>query len=550
MKNHLFKITWLTLIMALTLSLFVPYTAVLASNTSQASYYAVIRVSNNGTSTAYNVSVPLTFNTSYMINGDYFVSNLSNTAMIDNNGDNGYYNPAVVTNKTWMIFVPFIPADSSIDFTFYMGGNLNMSGNKSWFSGTAGGTTANSTSLHLGSNFSIIQSGYINTDYYNNKNLTAKTGSLVCNITSDGVVNVTAYDVGSLNLTLASGMHTIEIFHEPTTFGFRADYTAETVNCSDVNQDGLVNSTDVALVTHYILFPGAPGDPDYLTFLRCDVNLSGNVTVADQTLVAGNYKRLKYDLNMDGLTDQDDVTYLQSYILTSTPASLLIAADYNGNGAVTGADVTLLEAHVYITMATSDNLLDTAADWKFATNNTWRYLERQTIKVNGVTVQDISWQNAAIWVDASGYGNNLTPTFRTTTTNANVSAVLYDLQTDHEAILTDWDLNNYTNDLDIPDMPGGMYDATPTFPGTGVVNDISDAGGYPRSTLWFILPTILIVAAGLLIHDKTKSLFAQALITCLAVVFLSLIHVWAFWLIIPIGLISMAACLAGKVLNY
>jgi hypothetical protein len=202
--------------------------------------------------------------------------------------------------------------------------------------------------------------------------------------------------------------------------------------------------------------------------------------------------------------------------------------------------------------STPNAVLDTASDWAFAENSTWTYLESQTITINGTLRQSIGWQNAAIFVDASGNGQNATPSFRTTSSNADVSASLVDFQTDHEAALYSWDLYAYTNPVgDIPSQPGGMYEGVnPSFPGHSIPDEISVAGGIPTGLFWFLIPCLLVVLVGLLIHDKTKSLVAQIIVIGLCILFLSLLHIWSFWVIIPFAIMSLAFCLAGKVYGY
>lgn len=705
MNTHFFKIVWLSLAMAFTMMLVTPFVT-LASDVSQCSYYATIRITNNGTS-AYNVSVPLTLNTSYFVDNGYMSSSLNNTAMVNNYGNDTAYNPAILSNTTWMIFVPVIPANSSIDYALYMGGNQDADGKLSLIPGIVTGlSSVDSASLELANNFSISQTGFIDTSYAVGKNLTAKAGAIVCNVTANGNVTASITGIGSLTATdVATGEHTINLFSNGSIIGLRVDYDPITVNASDINLDGVVNQLDVDLVQHFILFPWHPGSlDDEGEYLRSDVDLSGNITVGDITRVSNNYTRLMYDLNVDGILNQLDVTALQNYILLGTPFSFKWAGDYNESGTVTNADVTILERHIYPTLTTTrsaqnitqssslsganaylysgsyirvaqympfpagtitnvgfylksfgsptgnvsciirdadDNILktmgeidasaltsnytwvqfndfsfynpvyrylsfdieyndgdssnkiavgftasdlsdgyrrlyntrwfgeyssdmlyqinyysptsvsDTSTDWQFAQNSTYNYLTTQTIAVNGTTVQDISWQNLAIWIDASGYGNNATPTFRTTTTNPNVTAYLMDIRTFHEAVLSDWDLSSYTNNLDIPDMPGGMYDdGSPTFPGHAIFDDASTASNLPTQLFWFIVPCCLLVFIGLIVHDKTKSLVAQFLIIMIVTIFISLTHVWAFWVIIPMALIGGASTLAGKVYGY
>jgi hypothetical protein len=561
------------------MSLFVPFpTSAIASNISQTSYVATIRIVNSGAA-AYNVSVPLTLNTSYLVNGDYVASNLSNSAMRDNYGNDTAYNPAVVSNTTWMIFVPSIPANSSIDYALYMGGGINAQGNKAWFAGTTGGTTANSTSLHLGNNFSISQTGYLDTSYANAKNLTAKTGSLVCNVTGVGNITATVYgdkiqpntnighsltaDTGSAQRFTAMPACTINnvafmLYKSGSPTGNAHIIVRRATDNYLLGNITTLNVTTLTTTPTWYSFTGTPitinsTTPDVMVCLEYyGGDFSNFVRIArNDNLLANESWYYLRDGNWTESAGYDltyNLTAAYQLPLSNVPSGYqTFTLTGNTSGTYLSAGNVQASSTFFI-----PNIPDTTSSWQFSSNNTWPYLQSQQIVVNGATVQDISWQNAAIWVDVSGYGNNMTPTFRTATTNANVSASLIDFRTNHEAVLTEWDLSSYTNPVkDIPSMPGGMYDpVAPTFPGAQIPNDVSNSAGIPTNLFWFLIPCLIMVSLGLLIHDKTKSLVAQAGVLAICILFTSLLHIWSLYVIVPYILMAGSFCLAGKVQNY
>lgn len=106
-----------------------------------------------------------------------------------------------------------------------------------------------------------------------------------------------------------------------------------------------------------------------------------------------------------------------------------------------------------------------------------------------------------------------------------------------------------TTNVPIPSMPGGMFDpGTPTFPGADVPGEFEAGAGV--SIFWFVFPLMLILLLGIFIHDKTKSLFAQATVMGLAICFVSFFHIWPLWMIAPFAMMSGACVLAGKVYSY
>lgn len=106
-----------------------------------------------------------------------------------------------------------------------------------------------------------------------------------------------------------------------------------------------------------------------------------------------------------------------------------------------------------------------------------------------------------------------------------------------------------TTNVPVPGLPGGWYDpGTPTFPGADVPGSFEAGSGV--TIFWFVFPLILILLLGIFIHDRTKSLFAQALVMGIAICFVSFFHIWPLWMIAPFAMISGACCLAGRIYSY
>lgn len=120
---------------------------------------------------------------------------------------------------------------------------------------------------------------------------------------------------------------------------------------------------------------------------------------------------------------------------------------------------------------------------------------------------------------------------------------------EQEQILTDWTIYGYTGDTPIPAMPSQMYDSlNATFPGHSFLDEIETAGDVPTGMLWWLIPGVIVLMLAMIIFDKTKSLAAQVIFLLVCMVFLSLAHVWALWMIIPLGLIAGACLIQNKVL--
>jgi hypothetical protein len=119
--------------------------------------------------------------------------------------------------------------------------------------------------------------------------------------------------------------------------------------------------------------------------------------------------------------------------------------------------------------------------------------------------------------------------------------------------LQSWSLTDYSSNLTIPSQPSEMYDESgPKFPGGTLPDEVSDAGGVPRSVFWTIIPLIILCLIGVAIFQVTHSLVAQAAVIgiVMVVVCTLLLHVWPLYLIVPYVLDVSAICLAGKVYGY
>jgi len=127
---------------------------------------------------------------------------------------------------------------------------------------------------------------------------------------------------------------------------------------------------------------------------------------------------------------------------------------------------------------------------------------------------------------------------------------MVDFRVENEQILTDWEVGGASSgDSPIPGQPSQMYDSlNATFPGAGILDDVEAAGNVPVGTLWFMIPGMIVVVLGLMMHDKTKSLGGQFILMLICMIFLSLAHVWALWMIIPFSLISGACLVQNKVI--
>ncbi len=223
----------------------------LASNISSAIFTSTITITNNSTSNATAVIVPFTANTSAMITQGILQSDAIDSALT-NGGTDIPYMPQP-SSKNWWLFIPSLDPYSSITYNLYTGGGTTMNSALSYFPGSTGMTTTdNDTNLEPSSNFTITQTGGLNTDNGTNKNLVSKASALSLFVSSRVADNVTAWivgggiDVGSAAIDRAGTTSANETLIDLTNSA-NATGVIETVSLWFTT-----NATDVRVGTFYL----------------------------------------------------------------------------------------------------------------------------------------------------------------------------------------------------------------------------------------------------------------------------------------------------------
>ncbi len=149
--------------------------------------------------------------------------------------------------------------------------------------------------------------------------------------------------------------------------------------------------------------------------------------------------------------------------------------------------------------------------WYFAESAAMPYMEYTKIWYDGVLKLHLAWQNSATFNDLSIGGNNATPTFRTSSSNSNVSATLASFTPKSPAQITSFTTGaagTLTVFGPVSSMPTQMYteNDTSTFPGGTVIDALLDSSGTPRSLWWYPFLFIGIAIIGLLTYEATTLL--------------------------------------------
>lgn len=192
-----------------------------------------------------------------------------------------------------------------------------------------------------------------------------------------------------------------------------------------------------------------------------------------------------------------------------------------------------------------------ANDWYFVTNGSMPYMEYHKITTSGTLTQHIVFELDTTFTDLSGNGNDATPTFRTTSSNADVSATFSNYRPVKEAQYTG------TGEEDMPDFIGPAPDEPPTMysegtinlPGSELINTILDGGNIPRSLFWFPALFLSVIAVIFVVAWVSKSLMISVISGGALMAYFSLAGGIPFWTVIIYAVIGAALVLKRETIG-
>jgi len=207
--------------------------------------------------------------------------------------------------------------------------------------------------------------------------------------------------------------------------------------------------------------------------------------------------------------------FYTGYVLASrlyddalTPAEIL--QNFNA-----GKSKTSIGGDIYI-YSTLSGVPDNANDYISFTNGVMPYVEYQEITIGGVQKQYVDWEYGSTFTDSSGSGHWATPTFRTVTSDLNVTAAMTGLFPVTEAKTSAFTLGGITDILTTdPSSIPQMYtelDVTRIPAGAGI-NAILNEADVPQALWWFPFLFGIIIILGLLAYGATTMRIYQGMVT-------------------------------------
>jgi len=377
------------------------------------------------------------------------------------------------------------------------------------------------------------------------------------------VINCTAWTLGATNLTWDGGTSSIRVTGTGAFTGGGKTYYEVQLNGSAHAVSG--SNT----FTNFIL----PADTTQtITFAD-----GTNQTITNAT-ITGSVGKIK-TLQGSGVAGWTITKAGGSYVaadylnLSYSTASPVLSWGYGAHSTI-GANVIgwgLPYFFIDIDGVEQDRVIavgvsvpDNAYPWIFIENGSMLYLESQTITVGGVPVQGIAWEyTAGDFIDSTLNGNDATPSYRTASSDADVSGNMTSFSPIAEAKAPSYVLSTPNPFLDSSALTSnitGTFGVTPTtgtFPLAGVVKAVADATSTPAQLPLLVLAGFVILAISLTMSYLMRR-YGSGTIFVKIIVIVAVMGIFValknfgidFWMVVVFLIISIALAMASRQLGW
>lgn len=532
---------------------------VFASNITDATHSATVAIVNTGT-VASGVSTTFELDTDALIAQNYILNDFSNVCLRDGVNTDVAFMPAQSGANDWTTWVSAIGAAKTQNYKLYAGGATDMAAKLRYFPDDAGMTSPDSPTLELDDDFNIEIAGYVNSGDTGNRNVINKANAARLWL-MDG--NVIAGGIGTLDTNYMQATHEVGVglteayqTFTPTTAVTVSSVWLPLTGTTEINDtiDFVFYATNPA--THHPVAPPLlaktiAGDELATTWTQIDFASSytfaaGTEYILEITVASGDASNesVRWYYTADSYAGGDAWIHdgplttwteyaardLGMYIYDSDSIVLSGFGDAQVYGRYTAGEHTVnfradsaagLSGELYIDIDTVN--LDTtdlagavtpdnANNYISFTNYSMPYVEYQEFYTGFalVNTQHVEWEFDTTFHDTTVHVNDATPTFRTATTDPDVTGDLRDflpIQSASAAYSSAGTVNLITT---APPEPAGFYDDEnySSLPGAAVINAILDGGSIPRPVFWYGWVFLMSIVVGFAIYFLTRSLMA------------------------------------------
>lgn len=202
---------------------------------------------------------------------------------------------------------------------------------------------------------------------------------------------------------------------------------------------------------------------------------------------------------------------------------------------------------IYI-YSTTASVPDNSNDWVDGGDAT-PYIESVKRYVGGVEKQHIEWEYDTTFSDLSGNSNDATPSFRSASTDAEVSAVLSWFLPVSEAQAPAYTLTSAPDFFnETPGVSSNFtIDVSPTYPGRDVISAVAIKGVVPETLPTVIFSTFVLIVISLAMSYMmksvgTNSLFIKTIVITAVMCVYAALQIYDVWQVYFFVLPALALC--------
>jgi len=199
--------------------------------------------------------------------------------------------------------------------------------------------------------------------------------------------------------------------------------------------------------------------------------------------------------------------------------------------------------------STSDN----DSNWAFLENNVVPYMDYHKIWVSGALKQHIEWEYDDEFTDQSGNGNHATPTFRTTSSDEDVSGTVISFLPVSEAKAPAFSLGDTPPWItEVPPVSGNFTTGImPTFPGAEIITAVAEESDTPSQLPLTIIAGFTILAISLTVSGFTKragsnSLLLKSILIGSLMGIAIATNIMDFWMLLFFAIIAVALAMGSQ----
>lgn len=527
------------LLILLVLALVIPPSVASASDVTDAEYIGVITVTNNGTAVS-NVSVNVSISTADWITAGILNSEANNIVARNASGEDIAVMPGYGGNP-WIFFVGDLAANSNTNIYLYTG---EVSGGKvAYFPDTNGMTVEDAPTLECGNYFTLEADVGIDTTAGVSKYIFYKDGAFNVRVSQYVSENITASMNGSDNTSPTSfsdpgstwSAETFVYDNDVGTYGYCSvnpsswgtpltlNVASTPCNAIQFNADVYTPAVDKIKIDVYYdsgwhnIYEGPVTDDDWAV-----KTLGGtyDVTSANVTFFNGDGGSARNE-------SLNEFDFIEVTSLLSLTATGIESGEHKTEvRAITGNMWLLVDDAVKAAGSLAGNYVaDNDYDWVICKGNAVYWMEYVEITVGGVQKGYWEWEYSATFTDQSGNGNTATPTFRTTSSDADVTAVLSSFRPASQASASPDLVSQWPEMIsEVPAESETMYteESRPGIFFEPLVHAVWPLSGIPETFFWYNFTFFTVIFAGILVFRMHPSLILKCIVMGAIMIFWAL----------------------------